>query len=400
MEIAKKYDITRAAEITGLKTSDITELATELVSLRPSVIQIGLGLQRQRNGGEMVRAISLIPSITGQHRGFFFANGDRGFDLDYLAAKQLRTSPDHNFNPLELPRHIREGNIKVMIVLNSNPLTTLPNQNSLRNALMENDVALITHDLFMTDTAEFSDIVLPATSMFEQFDIVPSYFHDFINLNERAISPVGDSRSNIDLFKALARSLGMQNKELFEDEESIAKHLLSKNERLEIDLATLRKRGFGRISQLQSDLYATPSGKIEALSEKAVESGLPPIPDHLPIKGTGRFHLLTPETFEMNHSSYHLLSAEVVPKVLMHPDDATSLAIKDGQVVTLENQEGSIMMPVKISDKVQPGVLVSYAGLWAKLSGGANINFLTTDYIQRFGGSSAYNSTFVNVVVP
>jgi anaerobic selenocysteine-containing dehydrogenase len=398
MEIAKKYDLNRAAEITGLKTSDITELATEIVSLKPSVIQMGFGLQRQRNGGEAVRAISLIPSIVGQHRGFLYTNGGGGFDIDYLRAKHLRTSPEHKYNPLELPRFIKEGSIKVLLVINSNPLATLPNQNALREALVGSDITIVTHDLFLTDTADYSDLVLPASSMFEQFDIVPSYFHDFINLNEKAISPVGDSKSNIELFKALARALGMQNRELFEEEESIAKHLLSKNERLGIDLPDLRKRGFARIALLPSDVYQTPSGKIEALSEKAVEAGLPSLPDHIPIKGTGHFQLLTPLTFEMNHSSYHLLSGDLHQKVLIHPDDATTFSIKSGDAITLKNQLGSIKIVAEISNMVLPGTLVSYMGFWPKLSGGKNINFLTTDYIQKFGGNSAYNSTFVDIL--
>lgn len=400
MEIAKKYDLKRAAEITGLKTTDIAELATEIVSLRPSVMQMGLGLQRQRNGGETVRAISLIPAIVGQHRGFMYTNGDRGFDLDYLKATHLRTSPEHKYNPLELPRFLKDGSIKVLMVVNSNPLATLPNQNALREALDGSNVTLVTHDLFLTDTADYSDFVLPATSMFEQFDIVPSYFHDFVNLNEKAISPVGDSKSNIELFKALAKALGMQNRELFEDEESIVRYLMSKNERLGIDLPDLRKRGFARIAPLPLDVYETPSGKIEALSEKAAEAGLPSLPDHLPIKGTGHFQLLTPMTFEMNHSSYHLLSSNLHQKVLIHSKDATALSIKNGEMVTLRNALGSIEIVAEISERIQPGTLVSYMGFWPKLSGGKNINFLTTDYIQKFGGNSAYNSTFVDIVVP
>jgi anaerobic selenocysteine-containing dehydrogenase len=396
-EVARKYDLNRAAAMTGLKVTDIVELAIEIVSLRPSVIQIGLGLQMQRNGGEMVRSISLLPSIVGQHRGFIFTNGTSGFDMNYLRGAKLRTSPPHQCNPLELPRLIKEGDIKVMLTINSNPLTNLPNQNALRSALRESDVTLITHDLFMTDTADFSDIVLPATSMFEHNDIVPSYLHDFVNLNEQAMSPVGDSKSNFEFFKALAKALGMQNQELFEDESVIMKHLLKSNPRVGMDVQALRAKGFERIKPLPLDVYPTPSGKIEIVSERAVADGLLAIPYHVQINGTGKYQLLTPETSEMSRSSYHLLSKELQPKVLINPNDAAAEGIKGGERVRLENQEGSIVLVAEISDRVQSGVLVSYAGLWAKLSGGSNINFLTTDYIQKFGGNSAYNSTFVDI---
>lgn len=398
IEIAKKYDVNRAAEITGLKTADIIQLVTEIVSLRPGFIQMGFGLQRQRNGGEMVRAISLIPSLVGQHRGFIFSNGGTGFDIDYLRGTKLRTSPEKRFNPLELPRLIKEGSVRVLISINSNPLVSLPNQNALRSALKDSDATLITHDLFMTDTADYSDLVLPATSMFEQFDVVPSYYHDFVNMNERAISPVGDSKSNIDFFKALAKALGMQKHELFEDEETIGRTALKGNPRLAIDFQSFKQKGFERLKPLPIDEYQTPSKKIEAYSEKALEDGISALPDHMPIKGTGKFILLTPEAQEMNHSCYHILSPEVTPSVLISPEDAAADGIVDGVDVILENSEGRVSMKVVISDRIPPGVLVSYSGLWPKLSGGANVNFLTTDYIQKFGGSTARHSTFVNLI--
>jgi len=395
--VAKKYDINKAAELTGLRAADIVELASELVSFRPGIIQIGLGLQRQRNGGEMVRAISLIPSIVGQHRGFLFNNGGGGFDYDYIRGTKLRTSPVHQHNPLDLPRLMRGGIIKVLITVNSNPLATLPNQNTLRSAIHESDAILITHDIFMTDTADFSDLVLPATSMFEHLDVVPSFFHDTINLNECAISPVGDSKSNVDLFKTLARAMGMQNHELFEEDESILRHVLKSNPRVGIDVHALKHRGFERIKALPIDIYPTPSGKIEILSERAAADGLQAVPDHVSIKGTGRYNLLTPETFELNHSSYHILLPELKPTVLINPEDAVAEGIKDGAKVKLGNNEGSITLTAEVSDRVPKGVLVSYTGLWANLSGGININFLTTDFIQKFGGNSAYHSTFVNL---
>jgi len=397
IEIAKKYDIKRAAEITGLGTSDIVQLATEIVSLRPMLIHMGFGLQRQRNGGETVRAVSMIPSIVGQHRGFIYSNGGSGFDLDYLRGTELRTSPAHSFNPLELPRLIKEGSVRVMITINSNPLATLPNQTALRSALRESDATLITHDIFMTDTADFSDIVLPATSMFEHFDVVPSHFHDFLNLNERAISPIGDSKSNVEFFKALSRALGMQKHELFEDDEAVVRNAIKGNTRLTTDLQALKQRGFEKIRPLPIDEYQTPSGKIEMFSERAVSDGIPALPDPLPIKGTGKYILLTPDTQEMNHSAYHILSPELKPRVLMSPEDAAADGIGDGEDVRLENQHGSITIKAEISDRVPPGVLVSYYGLWPKLSGGTNINFLTTDFMQKFGGSTARHSTFVNI---
>ncbi|MDH4123334.1 MAG: molybdopterin-dependent oxidoreductase [Thermoplasmata archaeon] len=397
IEVSKKYDSKRAAELTGLKISDIITLAAEFVSLRPCVIQIGFGMQRQRNGGEMIRTISLIPSILGQHRGFLYANGGSDFDMAYLRGTNLRTSNEASFNPLELPILLREGHIKTLLVINSNPLASLPNQNDLRKAIMECDATIVTHDLFMTDTADFSDYVLPATSMFEQLDIVPSYFHDYINLNERAIAPVGQSKSNADFFKALARGLGLRMKQLYENEEAMIEHLLKTSSRLKTSLSAMRKQGFVRPRALPLNRYPTPSGKIEIFSQVAADKGLLPLPGHYPIIGTSPFQLLSPETFEMNHSSYHLITPNISQKLLMNPKDAESLSIKNGQEAVIDNQHGSIVLPVEITDKVPEKIVVSYIGFWPKLSGGKNVNFVTSDYIQKFGNNSAYQSTFVNV---
>jgi anaerobic selenocysteine-containing dehydrogenase len=236
--------------------------------------------------------------------------------------------------------------------------------------------------------------------MFEQIDIVPSYFHDYINLNEIAIKPVGESKSNVNLFKALGRGVGLRQKELYESEEEIIDNLLKTSSKLGTNLATLRKHGFAKSKSLPLDIYQTPSGKIEVFSQKAVDDGLPALPDHSAIIGTAPFQLLTPLTMEMNHSSCHLISDDIKPKILMNPNDAALLSLKTGQEVILENPHGSIQLPIEISERVPRKILVSYVGFWPKLCGGSNINFLTSDYIQKFGGNSAYQSTFVKVVVP
>lgn len=396
-QVSQKFDLTRASQITGLKKSDISELATEFVTLKPCVIHIGLGLQRHRNGGDMVRAISLIPSVVGQHRGFIYLNGGSDFDLSYLRGKKLRTSPEAYYNPLELPYLISEGKIRALIVINSNPLVNLPNQNALRKAIAESDMCLVTHDLFMTDTADYSDYVLPATSMFEHLDIVISYYHDYLHINERAIPPIGESKSNVNFFKALSRALGLTMKELYESEEIIIENLLRNSSRFSTDFLTLKKTGFCKGVSLPLDAYQTPSGRIEVYSEMAARDDLSPLPSHSEVISAAPFQLLTPCSFEMNHSSYHFLSRELTPKVLMNPSDAAALSLRSGDCVVLENSYGAVRFEIEISEITQPGVLVSYNGLWPKLCGGANVNFLTTDFIQKYKGNSAYQSTFVSV---
>lgn len=397
VEISKKFDLNAMAKITGLRTRDMEDFIADYVSLRPNCIMIGYGMQRQRNGGEMVRAISTLPALIGENRGFFYSTDLDDFDRDYLEAASLTSRKKVYHNMVDLGRTLETGKIKMVFVYNSNPLATLPNQNLVRKGFASDEVFTVVHDLFMTDTADYADIVLPATSFFEHFDIHSSYFHQYVSINEKAIEPLGEAKSNSDLFRALASKMKLTAKELFEDDEKIAKALLSKSKAVEGGFEDLKKKGFIRLKVPNRMVYTTPTRKIELFSTSAAAEGLGGLPSHVEVQKKLPYQLISPVHKYLVRSQYHQLRPEVKAVVYVNKKDAAEEELEDGGIITLANEFGEWSVKAEVSDAVPRGVMLAYSALWPKLSGGMNVNFLATDFVQKYGGNSAFNSTFVRI---
>ena len=291
---------------------------------------------------------------------------------------------------MKLAESIERGDVKFLYIYNANPLASLPNQNRLRKALEENDVFIVVHDLFLTDTALFADVVLPANTFFERLDIADSYYHRYVALNE----PVGRlyGKSNYEVIRMLASALGIENPYLHESEEDIIRKILEKNG---LSFEELRRKGFIKIPE-KSRMYSTPSGKIEFYSQRAVKRGLPPFPEYSPIKGRG-LQLLSPTHRMTITSQYHNTHGIVDPNLYMNPEDAVVRGIEDGELVEVYNEMGAVKTKVRLTDDVPKGVVVLYKAFWPKILGW-NVNFLTNDEVNgEYGNSSAYHSTWVEV---
>ncbi len=397
VEISRKFDLNAMAKITGLRTRDMEDFIADYVSLRPNCIMIGYGMQRHRNGGEMVRAIATLPALIGENRGFFYSTDLDDFDRGYLEGSSLTSRKKVYHNMVDIGRTLELGRIKMMFVYDSNPLATLPNQSLVRKGFVRDDLFTVVHDLFMTDTVDYADIVLPATSFFEHFDINTSYLHQYLSINEKAIEPVGEAKSNTDLFRALASKMKLTAKELFEEDEKVARALLAKSRVVEGAFEDLKKKGFVRLRAPNRMVYQTPTRKIELYSAAAAAEGLGGLPSHVDVQRKLPYQLLTPVHKYLVRSQYHQMRPEVKPVVYVNKKDAVEEEIEDGGSVTLSNEFGEWTVQVEISDAVPKGVMLSYSALWPKLSGGKNVNFLTTDFVQKFGQNSAFNSTFVRV---
>jgi anaerobic selenocysteine-containing dehydrogenase len=267
----------------------------------------------------------------------------------------------------------------------------------VRKGFSRDDVFVVVHDLFMTDTADFADIVLPATSFFEHMDINTSYFHQYVSINEKAIEPVGESKCNSDLFRALASRMRLTQSDLFEDDEKVARPILSKSKVVDGTFEALKKKGFLRMKVPNRALYATPSKKIELYSESAAKEGLGPLPSHVEVQKRLPYQLISPAHRYLVRSQYHLQRTEVKPVVFVNSKDAAEERIENGAPITLANEFGEFRASVEVSDVIPRGVMLSYSVLWPKLSGGTNVNFVTTDYVQKYGSNSAFNSTFVRI---
>jgi anaerobic selenocysteine-containing dehydrogenase len=396
-EIARKFEMNTIAKTTGLSTREVEDFIADYVSLRPSCIMIGYGMQRNRNGGEMVRAISILPVLIGQPRGFFYSTDLDDFDRDYLEGTSLTSRKKLHYNMVDLGRSLESGKIKMIFVYNSNPLATLPNQRLVRKGFAQDDVFVVVHDLFQTDTADYADIVLPATSFFEHFDIHASYFHQYLSINEKAIEPLGEAKCNSDLFRALATEMKLTAKELQEEDEKIARYVISKSKVVEGKFEDLKKKGYLRLKVPSRSVYRTPSRKVEIFSPTAAAEGLGGLPSHVDVRGKLPYQLLSPTHKFLVRSQYHQRWPDIQPAVYVNKKDAREEDIEDGAVVTLSNEFGEWEVRAEVSEAVPPGVMLTYSVLWPKLSGGQNVNFLTTDFVQRYGGNSAFNSTFVRI---
>jgi anaerobic selenocysteine-containing dehydrogenase len=397
VEISKKWDLNAMARITGLKTREMEDFIADYVALRPNCIMMGYGMQRHRNGGEMIRAIATLPTLIGEHRGFFYSTDLDDFDKEYLEGTALRSRKKVFYNMVDIGRSLESGRIKMVFVYNSNPLATLPNQTLVRKGFSRDDVFTVVHDLFMTDTADFADIVLPATSFFEHLDINASYFHQYLSINEKAIEPLGEAKSNSDLFRALASAMKLTSKELFEDDEKVIRTLMQKSRMVDASFEDLKKKGFVKFKIPNRRVFTTPTKKIELYSAAAASDGLGGLPSHVEVERKLPYQFLTPVHKFLVRSQYHLQRPEVTPVVYMNKKDFANEELDQDGTVTLSNEFGEWTVKAEPSDAVPKGVILAYSALWPKLGDGKNANFLTTDFVQKYGGNSAFNSTFVRL---
>ncbi|MEO2152589.1 MAG: molybdopterin dinucleotide binding domain-containing protein, partial [Thermococcus sp.] len=384
----KTLSLDYVSKETGLSVGEIGTFAREFAE-KKGIIHIGYGFQRSLAGGEAVRAIAILPALVGHRFGFIYDM--KTIDKSYAEGAFLRRKPAKRIPQMKLAEYIERDEIKFLYVYNSNPLASLPNQNRLRKALSESDVFVVTHDIFLTDTALYSDVVLPANTFFERLDIADSYYHRYVALNEPVARLYG--KSNSEVTRLLAKALGIENPHLYESDEEVIRKVLKLNG---LSWEELKAKGFVKIPE-KPRRWETPSGKIEFFSQRAVERGLSPFPEYRKFEGKYPLHLLTP-TYRMTITSqYHNTYGMVDSNLYINPVDAEERGIEDGETVEVFNDHGKIRTVAKLSDDVPRGVVLLYKAFWVRLLGW-NANFLTTDEtVEDYGNGSAYHSTWVEV---
>ncbi|MDV3103474.1 molybdopterin-dependent oxidoreductase [Thermococcus waiotapuensis] len=373
---------------TGLGVEEVEEFARSYAEKR-GVIHIGYGFQRSLAGGDAVRAIAVLPALVGHRFGFIYDM--KTIDKSYAEGAFLRSRPVKRIPQVKLAEYIEKGEIRFLYVYNSNPLASLPNQNRLRRALKESDVFIVTHDIFLTDTALYSDVVLPANTFFERLDVADSYYHRYVALNEPVVRLYG--KSNSEVTRLLAKALGIENPYLYESDEEVVRKILELND---LSWDELKVRGFVKVPE-KPRKWETPSGKIELLSQRTVERGLSPFPEYRKFEGRYPLRLLTP-TYRMTITSqYHNTYRMIDPNLYINPADAGERGIQEGDTVEVFNDYGSIKTVARLSEDVPKGVVLLYKAFWVSLLGW-NANFLTTDEtVDGYGRGSAYHSTWVEV---
>ena len=422
-----EYPPRRAAEITGVAVKDILALARLYGENRRSFIYVGPGCQRHSNGGMTVRTIACLPALTGAWRypagGVYFPTSTCfAADFSSLEGENLRPNAPAGYNMIHLGRMLEGDGVQSLFVCNGNPASVLYNQNHLRRGLGREDLFTVVHDRALTDTARYADIVLPATTQFEHNDLLFSYYFPSLALNRQAIPPVGEARSNLDLFSALARTMGFDNTEFLDTEHAIVERILALDQPAirGADRRRLEKSGWTPAGADPVHMafarhhYPTPSGRIELFSEALAESGKDPLPSYVPPRESPdgspslfkRFplQLITPSGHSIHNANYAdrpgFAGNEKFPLLYVHPKDATRRKITGGQMVRVSNGRGAFVLRARISPAVRPGVVAAPGQWWDRhYPDGACANVTTPDFPADMGGGSAFNSNLVEIEV-
>lgn len=376
---------------TGVPLARIEELTELYHAVRPGLLHVGVGLQRNSNGGEMVAAICMLAALTGQvgtpGGGVLYAN----FDWQWadISHGELRGGDAPRMvSMLELGRALTvDRSIRALIVYNANPAATAPNQSLVWQGLAREDLFTVVHDMWLTDTAQRANVVLPAASSFESLDVYRSYWHDYAQAGNAAIAPLGDSISNVRLVQELAARLGFDEPCFRESEEDALRTALTGTG---LDLDALRAgpvpaEDIARTS-FDDGRFPTPSGRLELIAPAYTPSR---DPEH-------RYRYLTPKSREQHGSQLFTYERKqpmlATPFLFLHPEDAAREGIADGEPVRAWNGRGSVDLVAKLSERVQPGVVASYMVRW-----GANANATTSDAAADLGGNSTFHTNWVSL---
>jgi anaerobic selenocysteine-containing dehydrogenase len=418
----------RAAPIVGLPAETIVALARRYGATRRSFIRIGIGLSRHDNGGMTCRTLACLPALTGAyadpHGGALLSSaGAAGFDYTIVERPDLMPTPRPRVvNMIELGRVLTDPGlappVKALYVYSSNPAAVCPNQHRVLTGLARDDLFTVVHEQVMTDTAQYADLVLPATTSMEHEDIYGAFGHFHVQLAAPVLPPPGQARSNWEVFGRLARALGVAGAHYARAPADVIRELLARGDATvrNITYERLRSEGSVRLNLPSpympfADGAPTDSGRIELYSARLAARGLPPLPTWTPLRegpaadgAPSRYPLqciVPPNRFFLNSSfsqSPLLRRRQGSPTVMLAPADAAARGIADGDTVEVESARGVARFTARVTDATRPGVAVIEGIWWHRFHpGGRNVNVLTDDRTTDMGGGPVFHSNLVEV---
>ena len=403
------WDPVRAGQVCGLAPGEIEAFARAYGTTRPTFIRTLIGAEHHEHGAMFFRTLGCLPVLTGAWR-------ERGGGLSRSVGVWSEAAIDDavfsvpsdtrqvSMNHLGRALNDEALGIYALFVWNGNPVVSVPNAAEIRRGLERDDLFTVVSEQFITDTALYADVVFPAATEIEQLDVIPSWGHLYLGWNEPAIAPRGESVPNTELWRRLARAMGMTDPEFDFDDEALIRSALPS-----VDVDLLRKQGFLRLD-LPAELlpyeaggFETADGKALLFSRALAEAGHDPLPEYRPAaEGPGgELHeryplvLLTPKNHtRFLNSSYskHHGEREGGPFFEIDPADAVSRGIAEGDVVRIWNDRGELALPARLSTRLRSGVVAVPWGWWGK---DANVNALTNDTLTDWGGGVAYFDTLV-----
>lgn len=410
--VLPRYSPEQVSGITGIPAAVIEELAREYAGARAPFIRLGSGLTRYGNGAMTARTIACLPAVTGAYGrkgGGCFPDTATGgaFAMHEVTREDLMPRPTRivNMNCLgEALSTLNDPPIMSLYVYHSNPATIAPDQNAVIAGLCRADLFTVVHERFMTDTARYADIVLPATSSLEQSDLYRAYGTYLIQRAKAVIPPVGESRSNWETFRALAAAMGFDEPIFRQSADQLIDHLLSIPSplRSDIDLQRLAEGKGVRLSVATDQRrFITPSGKIEIFNPMDPE----PFPRYLPTHeetGSHPLRLMTAPTLHGLNASFYerddLRDKQGAMKLKMNRDDAAGRGLQDGERVTAWNELGAVAFQLEISDGVPAGVAVAEGVWWIEFAPGErSVNALVSQRLTDRGNGSTFYDNRIDV---
>jgi anaerobic selenocysteine-containing dehydrogenase len=409
-QVLPDYPPERVSELTGLAGSALLEMACAYGRARAPFIRIGGGLSRYGNGAMTVRSIVALPALVGawgKPGGGCLCGTSTGgaFAMHEVLREDFMTTPTRlvNMNQLgDALTELTDPPVRSLYVYTSNPAAVAPDQNRVLRGLLRDDLFTVVHERFLTDTARYADLVLPATTSLEHSDLYRSYGTYCIQRAQPVIPPVGLSKSNWEVFSLLAEAMGFREPFFRQSADDLIDRLLAipKPMREGIDLVALAQ---GRAVELQmprgASVFATPSGKIELLNPAQPR----PLPVFIPPYGGDlSLSLMTaPALYTLNSSFYErddLRRRQPVMSLKMNLEDAAARGLADGAQVIAANEHGEVSFILKVSEQVPPGVVVAEGVWWLEFAPGKrSVNALTSQRLTDQGAGSTFYDNRVEV---
>lgn len=430
-ERAMEYPPARVAQITGLTEAEIVRFARLYGTVAPAVIRVNYGMQRHTNGGMMIRTVACLPALTGSYGTLgggltLSTSGGPQINKRALQRPDLRAKPARHINMIQIGDALTgdlDPPIRALYVYNANPAAAAPDQRKVREGLLRDDLFTVVHDPFFSDTAMYADILLPATTQLEQTDLHTAYGTYYLNLNQPAIAPLGESVCNTEVFRMLAARMGFDEPCFRDtDEELIDQALQSDHPHMRgITRERLMAEGFVRLNisapgtpyvSYADGVFPTPSGKIELFSETLERLGLDPLPVHTPLAesadGSPELHakyplaLLTPSTHHFLNTTFgnvpSLVHKEGTPFIELNGGDAAARGIAHGDLVRVFNDRGETWLTAVVGETTRPGVAIAPAIWWDKQhKKRSGINALPSQRTADMGGGATFYTNLVQV---
>lgn len=418
-ERALQWPPERAALVCGIEVAQIQSLARDYGTTTPAAIRLNYGMQRVRGGGNAVRAIACLPALIGawRHRGGGLLLSSSGhFPVqraalqrpDLLGERRPRTLNMSTIgDDLLRPASTEFGpRIEALVVYNSNPVAVAPESGKVVQGFAREDLFTVVLEHFQTDTADHADYILPATTQLEHWDIHTSYGHTDVLLNQPAIPPVGQARTNTDIFRALAARMGFGEPCFADDDLTLCRTVMGD----EALFSRLQQQGFAALPVPDAPFaqggFPTPSGKCEFFSPRLAAMGQDGLPDHVPNYEAPSeafpLAMISPPARNFLNSSFvnvtSLRAIEVEPVLEIHADDAHQRGIQNGDVVKVFNARGEYHCKAEVSRRARPGVVHGLGIWWRKMGlNGTNVNQLTSQHLTDIGRAPVFYDCAVQV---